>query len=218
MVPEMRDRGYKNPMILGPIVGVGGLAMLIPPSALAVVYASLAQISVGKVLIAGAIPGFMLAVLYSLYVVGRSRLNPSIAPAYEVAHHTLAEKLAEFTKYVLPLGFIFFLVLGFIFLGIATPTEAASTGAIGSIILACCYKKFNLAVLKKSLRGTPTCIGDGLYDYCRLQDLQQLSWPIPGPHGTGQSCHDIADLPTCRPDRHDVHPHDYWAPSWNRYP
>ena len=154
MVPEMRDRGYKNPMILGPIVGVGGLAMLIPPSALAVVYASLAQISVGKVLIAGAIPGFMLAVLYSLYVVGRSRLNPAIAPAYEVAHHSFAEKLAEFAKYVLPLGFIFILVLGFIFLGVATPTEAASTGVIGSIIIACCYKKFNYTVLRKSLRGT----------------------------------------------------------------
>ena len=69
MVPEMKGRGYKNPMILGPIVGVGGLAMLIPPSALAVVYASLAQISVGKVLIAGAVPGFMLAVLYSLSLV-----------------------------------------------------------------------------------------------------------------------------------------------------
>ena len=154
MVPEMRDRGYKNPMILGPIVGVGGLAMLIPPSALAVVYASLAQISVGKVLIAGAVPGFMLAVLYSLYVVGRSRISPSLAPAYEVAHHTLSEKLSEFTKYVLPLGFIFFLVLGFIFLGVATPTEAASTGALGSIILACCYRKFSLSVLQRSLKGT----------------------------------------------------------------
>lgn len=154
MVPEMRNRGYKNPMILGPIVGVGGLAMLIPPSALAVVYASLAQISVGKVLIAGAIPGFMLAALYSFYVLGRSRLNLSIAPIYEVAHHSLSEKLTEFAKYVLPLGFIFFLVLGFIFLGIATPTEAASAGAIGAIILACCYKKFNLTILKKSLKGT----------------------------------------------------------------
>jgi tripartite ATP-independent transporter DctM subunit len=154
MVPEMKERGYKNPMILGPIVGVGGLAMLIPPSALAVVYASLAQISVGKVLIAGAVPGFMLAVLYSLYVVGRSRISPSLAPAYDVAHHTLSEKLSDFVKYVLPLGFIFFLVLGVIFLGIATPTEAASTGALGSIILACCYKKFNVTVLQKSLKGT----------------------------------------------------------------
>jgi tripartite ATP-independent transporter DctM subunit len=154
MVPEMKERGYKNPMILGPIVGVGGLAMLIPPSALAVVYASLAQISVGKVLIAGAVPGFMLAVLYSLYVVGRAYISPSLAPAYEVAHHTLAEKVLDFAQYVLPLGFIFFLVLGVIFLGIATPTEAASTGALGSIVLACCYKKFNATVLHKSLRGT----------------------------------------------------------------
>ena len=154
MVPEMKERGYKNPMILGPIVGVGGLAMLIPPSALAVVYASLAEISVGKVLIAGAIPGFMLAVLYSLYVVGRSHIRPSLAPAYEVTHHTLSEKLLDFTKYVLPLGFIFFLVLGVIFLGVATPTEAASTGALGSIILACCYRKFNFDILHKSLKGT----------------------------------------------------------------
>lgn len=154
MVPEMKERGYKNPMILGPIVGVGGLAMLIPPSALAVVYASLAQISVGKVLIAGAVPGLMLAGLYSFYVVGRSLINPSIAPAYEVEHYTLKEKISEISKYVLPLGFIFFLVLGFIFLGIATPTEAASTGALGSIILACCYKKFNLTVLQNSLNGT----------------------------------------------------------------
>lgn len=154
MVPEMRQRGYKNPMILGPVVGVGGLAMLIPPSALAVVYASLAQISVGKVLIAGAVPGILLAVFYSVYVIGRSRFNPKLAPAYDVAHHTLGEKIREFAKYVLPLGLVFFLVLGFIFLGIATPTEAASTGAIGTLILALCYKKLSLDIIKKSLRGT----------------------------------------------------------------
>jgi tripartite ATP-independent transporter DctM subunit len=154
MVPEMRQRGYRNPMILGPVVGVGGLAMLIPPSALAVVYASLAQISVGKVLIAGAIPGILLAILYSVYVIGRSRLNPQLAPAYDVAHHTLREKCYEFAKYILPLGFVFFLVLGFIFLGIATPTEAASSGAIGTLILALCYKRLSYDIIKKSLRGT----------------------------------------------------------------
>ena len=153
MVPEMRERGYKKPMILGPIVGVGGLAMLIPPSALAVVYASLAQISVGKVLIGGAIPGLLLALLYALYVIVRCRMNTSLAPAYDVTHHTLSEKLSEFVKYVLPLGIIFFLVLGVIFLGIATPTEAAATGALGSIFLATVYKKMNLAVLKKSTVG-----------------------------------------------------------------
>jgi tripartite ATP-independent transporter DctM subunit len=154
MVPEMRQRGYKNPMILGPIVGVGGLAMLIPPSALAVVYASLAQISVGKVLIAGAIPGILLAIFYSVYVIGRSQLNPRLAPAYDVAHHSLGEKIHQFAKYVLPLGLVFFLVLGFIFLGIATPTEAASSGVIGTLILALGYKRLSLNIIKKSLRGT----------------------------------------------------------------
>lgn len=154
MVPEMTARGYKKPMTLGPIVGVGGLAMLIPPSALAVVYASLAQISVGKVLIAGAIPGFMLGALYAAYVVLRCFLNPSLAPAYDVEHHTLSEKILGFVKYVLPLGIIFFLVLGVIFLGIATPTEAAATGALGSLILAAIYKRLNIDVLRKSLAGT----------------------------------------------------------------
>lgn len=154
MVPEMLDRGYKKPMILGPIVGVGGLAMLIPPSALAVVYASLAQISVGKVLIAGAIPGLILAFLYALYVVSRCMIDRSLAPPYEITHHPLSEKLSDLVKYVLPLGIIFFLVLGFIFLGIATPTEAAATGALGSIILAAAYRRMNVTILKKSITGT----------------------------------------------------------------
>jgi tripartite ATP-independent transporter DctM subunit len=154
MVPEMRARGYKKPMILGPVVGVGGLAMLIPPSALAVVYASLAQISVGKVLIAGALPGLMLACLYSLYVVIRCYIQSELAPAYDVTHHTLGEKVSDLLKYVLPLGIIFFLVLGVIFVGIATPTEAAATGALGSMTLAAVYRKLSLNVLIKSLTGT----------------------------------------------------------------
>jgi len=154
MVPEMRARGYRKPMIYGPIVGVGGLAMLIPPSALAVVYASLAQISVGKVLVAGAIPGVVLAVFYSAYVVLRCRFNRSLAPPYDITSHTFSEKISSFIKYVLPLGIIFFLVLGVIFLGVATPTEAAATGALGSLILAAVYGKLNVLVLKKSLSGT----------------------------------------------------------------
>lgn len=154
MAPEMRARGYKKPMILGPIVGVGGLAMLIPPSALAVVYASIAQISVGKVLIGGAIPGVLLGIFYLAYVILRSYLQPSVAPAYDVEVHSLSEKISEFLKYVLPLGFIFFMVLGVIFLGVATPTEAAATGALSSMILAGIYRGLNAKILKKALTGT----------------------------------------------------------------
>jgi tripartite ATP-independent transporter DctM subunit len=154
MVPEMKARGYKETMILGPIIGVGGLAMLIPPSALAIVYASLAQISVGKVLIAGALPGLMLALFYSGYVVIRCRINPALAPVYEIGHIAISEKLSDLVRYLLPLSLIFFLVLGVIFLGIATPSEAAATGVIGTVILATVYGKFGYAVLKKSLEGT----------------------------------------------------------------
>ncbi len=153
MVPEMKARRYKKPMIIGPIVGVGGLAMLIPPSALAVVYASLAQISVGKVLIGGAIPGMLLALFYGGYVVLRAVINPSLAPPYEVARHSLSEKMSGLVKYVLPLGIIFFLVLGVIFLGVATPTEAAATGALGAMVLAAAYRSLTVAVVKKSLTG-----------------------------------------------------------------
>lgn len=154
MVPEMQERGYKYPMILGPIVGVGGLAMLIPPSSLAIVYASLAQISVGKVLIAGALPGLMLALFYSSYVVGRCLMNPDIAPIYDIGHIGWSEKISDLLKYVLPLFFIFTLVLGAIFLGVATPTEAAAIGVIGTMILTMMYGKFNIELLKKSLEGT----------------------------------------------------------------
>lgn len=154
MVPEMKLRGYKDPMILGPIIGVGGLAMLIPPSSLAIVYASLAQISVGKVLMAGALPGLLLAIFYSTYVVVRCRITPDLAPVYDIGHISLSEKVLDFFKYLLPLCLIFVLVLGVIFLGVATPTEAAATGVVGAIILAIVYGRFNLVVLKKSLKGT----------------------------------------------------------------
>ena len=154
MVPEMRARGYRGPMILGPIIGVGGLAMLIPPSSLAIVYASLAQISVGKVLMAGALPGLLLAIFYSAYVVGRCRLNPEIAPVYDIGHINLSEKVSDFVKHLMPLCLIFVLVLGVIFLGVATPTEAAATGVIGAIILAIAYGRFSMSMLKKSLTGT----------------------------------------------------------------
>jgi tripartite ATP-independent transporter DctM subunit len=154
MVPEMQKRGYKKPMILGPIIGVGGLAMLIPPSALAVFYASLAQVSVGKVLIAGALPGILLAVLYSCYVILRCNIHSHLAPAYDVTHHSLKEKVVDLVKYVLPLGIIFFLVLGVIFIGIATPSEAAATGALGAMLLAFIYGRLNYQILKKSLLGT----------------------------------------------------------------
>ena len=80
MVPEMTARGYKRHMSMGPILGTGGLAMIIPPSALAVLLASLAEIDIGKLLIAGVLPGLVLAVLYSILIYAQVKLDPGAAP------------------------------------------------------------------------------------------------------------------------------------------
>lgn len=151
LVPEMESRGYKKPMSLGPIIGSGGLANMIPPSALAVILASLALISIGRLLIAIIIPGILMAILYGAYVIIRCWLQPSIAPPYQVPPISLSEKLVATVKYVLPLGVIIFLVTGLIFLGVATPTEAGAVGTLGTFILAACYRRLNWEMVKKSI-------------------------------------------------------------------
>lgn len=154
LAPDMKRRGYGKALTLGPIMASGGLAMIIPPSALAVVLASLARMPIGKILIAGFIPGLFLAAFYSIYIIGRALFDPSQAPVYKVEPVPWSTKIVSFAKYVLPLGLILFLVLGFIFLGIATPSESAALGALGSIILAAVYGKLNWEVLKKAFLGT----------------------------------------------------------------
>jgi tripartite ATP-independent transporter DctM subunit len=159
LVPEMERQGYKKPMSLGPILGSGGLAMMIPPSALAVLCGAIGEISIGRILIAIIIPGLLMAGLYAAYIVIRCWLQPSIAPAYVVQPTPLSEKLVATVKHILPLGFIVFLVIGVIFLGVATPSEAAATGAIGTCILACAYGRLNLEVMKKTTASTLSITG-----------------------------------------------------------
>lgn len=154
LVPEMEKRGYKKSMSLGPILGSGGLAIMIPPSGFGVILAALAGISLGELLIAIVVPGLSLAVLYAGYIILRCWLQPSIAPPYEVAKVPLAQKLVLGAKYVLPLGGIIFLVLGLIFLGVATPSESAALGALGTFVLAAVYGKMSWQVLVKTLQGT----------------------------------------------------------------
>jgi tripartite ATP-independent transporter DctM subunit len=154
LIPEMERRGYKKVMTIGPIIGCGALAMLIPPSILAVILATLIEVSVGAMLIGGILPGLLLASLYALYIVFRSWIQPDIAPPYDLPSVPLAKKIKETVLYVLPLGFIIFLVVGIIFLGVATPSEAAAMGAVGSIILSSFYGEMNRQVLTKCLHGT----------------------------------------------------------------
>ena len=153
MVPEMTKRGYKNRLSIGPILGVGGLAILIPPSALAVLLGSLAQIDIGKLLIAGIMPGLLLASLYALYIVISIRIDPESAPAYDVSEITVKHKLLLVARDVLPMGFIVFIVVGMIILGWATPTESAACGVAGVIILAACFRCLSINVIIKSFLG-----------------------------------------------------------------
>jgi tripartite ATP-independent transporter DctM subunit len=154
LVPEMQSRGYAKSMILGPIMGAGGLAMIIPPSALGVILGSLASINIGKLLIGGILPGLLIAVLYSLYIILRSWLQPSVAPSYAVTPKPISTKLVNVAKYLLPLAFIILAVLGSMFLGVATPTEAAALGAFVSFLLAAIYRKLNRKAMKETLRTT----------------------------------------------------------------
>lgn len=143
MLPEMLKRGYSKKLITGSIMASGALAMVIPPSALAVLLGSIAGISVGKILIGAILPGVLLLVVYLGYVMISCTLKPEMAPAYDVEDSTLKEMLIGALKDIVPLFFIFFIVVGIIFTGIGTPTEAAALGALGSYILTIFYKKFS---------------------------------------------------------------------------
>jgi len=154
LLPEMRKRGYSVSMSVGPIIGSGGLAMLIPPSALAVVLASIAQISVGGLLMAGVIPGVILGAMFSVYIILMAYFKPSLAPPYPVPLTSLGEKLFLTVKHLVPIAFIIFMVIGVIVLGLATPTEAAASGAIATVLVSIAYKRFTWQMVKASLKGS----------------------------------------------------------------
>ncbi|MHB8766731.1 MAG: TRAP transporter large permease [Deferrisomatales bacterium] len=153
LLPDMERRGYHKTLAIGSCMS-GALAMIIPPSALAVVLGSLAQISIGKMLIAGIIPGFLMAALYVTYIVGRCALQPRLAPDYAPAPVTWATKFRSLAVNVLPFGAIIFVVTGLIFAGLATPTESAALGVVATTLVVACYRKLSWGVLRKSIDST----------------------------------------------------------------
>ena len=159
MVPEMNRRGYARHMAIGPIIGTGGLAMLIPPSSLGVLLGSLARIDIGALLIAGLLPGLILACLYCLVIFIQARINPDCAPAYEIENVSRSHKLRLFVTNILPLGLVIFAVVGFILLGLATPSESAAFGALSVAILAALFRCLSLTVLRKALLSTISVTG-----------------------------------------------------------
>jgi tripartite ATP-independent transporter DctM subunit len=154
LLPEMYKRGYHSSIAVGPIVAVGGLAMLIPPSALAVLLGSVARIPIGELLVASIIPALIMATLFFGYIIIRCWRNPAIAPPYDVAQLSWRERTMPFLKFVLPLMSLFVVVVGSIIGGVATPTESAAFGAAGALLAAAAYRRLAWRSFVVSVRET----------------------------------------------------------------
>jgi tripartite ATP-independent transporter DctM subunit len=159
MLPVMLSRGYHPAMATGPLMAIGAVDMLIPPSALTVLLGSLSGISISKLLIGGVVPGLMLSLAFVAYIVARVKLNPALAPATAFTEYRGWERLRPFFQYVVPLVSIFAIVVASMSAGWATPTESAAIGALFTMVLAGAYRALTLDALMKALRGTAAISG-----------------------------------------------------------
>ncbi|MFH0914214.1 MAG: TRAP transporter large permease [Chloroflexota bacterium] len=150
-IPEMERRRYDARLTLGSVAAGGTLGILIPPSIMMIFYASITGESVGQLFLGGVIPGVTLALLFMLYVGTRVVLNPKLAPPREPA--PWRERLAGLLT-ILPIAALIFMVLGTIYLGVATATEAAALGAAFSLILGLIYRTLTWGKLKEAMIAT----------------------------------------------------------------
>lgn len=159
LLPEMLRRGYHPSMATGPIMAIGAVDMLIPPSALTVLLGSLAGISISGLLIAGIVPGLLMALSFVVYIVVRVRLRPALAPSFDHAPVKGWAKWRPLALHVTPLAAIFVAVIAAIAAGWATPTESAALGALATILVALAYRALNAHNLRKALLGTAGITG-----------------------------------------------------------
>jgi tripartite ATP-independent transporter DctM subunit len=158
LAPEMRKRGYSKELSLGPILGSGCLAMIIPPSVLAVLLGSLAQIPVGDLLVSGIIPGALLASIYAIYILVRVQLNPALAPARDERRYGWGEKLRALAI-LSPILIVTLLIWGVLLFGIATPSEAAAIGVFGALVVMAIFRRLRWQAIRKSLVDTVKITG-----------------------------------------------------------
>lgn len=154
LLPTMIEKGYSPRLAMGSIMGAGGLAMILPPSAMAVVWGATAQVPVGPLLIAGVIPGLLLATVNVLVIIGWSGIFKA-APSYSPEHRArFSRRWMLLIRDVLPLSVIILAVVGLIFFGIATPTESASIGAVAAAAVAWAYRVLTWQAMRDSVLGT----------------------------------------------------------------
>ena len=154
-LPAMLARGYKKELALGCICAGGGLATLIPPSVVFIMYGLTAGVSIGQLYMAGVVPGLMLAAMYIAYIIVRCRQRPDFAPPASEAELaiSLREKVVLLKELILP-GLVAFSVLGSLYLGWATPTEAAGVGVLGAVVAMGWNGKFGWDKLRKAAEDT----------------------------------------------------------------
>ena len=148
---ELDKLGYDRAIAQGSLAGAGTLGFLIPPSLIMIVYAILAEVSIGKMFMAGILPGILLSGVYSAYIVYRGIRNPEIAPRMQDSY-TWGERIRAL-KDLAPTVILILMVLGSIYAGIATPTEAAALGVLGATIFALINRQMNLRILFECLVG-----------------------------------------------------------------
>jgi tripartite ATP-independent transporter DctM subunit len=154
-LPAMLSRGYKKELALGCICAGGGLATLIPPSVVFIMYGLTAGVSIGQLYVAGVVPGLMLAGMYIAYIIVRCKVRPDFAPPASDAELaiSLREKVALLKELILP-GLVAFSVLGTLYMGWATPTEAAAVGVAGAIFAMAWNRKFSWTKLRHAAEDT----------------------------------------------------------------
>ena len=158
-LPELARRGYPDGIAIGSLAGAGTLGLLIPPSIIMIVYGVTAEVSISQLFIAGVLPGLMLAGLFSGYLMFWSWRHPQLVPPAD-ARMSLGEKLRE-SRHLIPVIGLILGVLGSIYSGIATATEAAAVGVVGSLVISAFQGSLNWATFKESLLG-------GVRLYCMI--------------------------------------------------
>jgi len=150
-IPELRKRKYPEKILLGSLAGSGTLGLLIPPSIILIIYGVAVQESIAKLFIAGIVPGIMIALIFMSYVIVWSLINKRNMPKI-LEEYSFLEKIKR-SKQLLPVIILIFAVIGSIYTGIATATEAASLGVVGALILSFLQKSLTVETFKSSLLG-----------------------------------------------------------------
>ena len=150
-LPELKSRGYPEDMAIGTLAGAGTLGLLIPPSIIMIVYGVSANVSIAQLFIAGVVPGLLLATLFSGYVVAWALVNPGKIP--EITQRTtIAQKLYA-SRHLIPVIVLIALVLGSIYAGVATATEAAALGVVGALAISAVQGSLNWTTFRDSMLG-----------------------------------------------------------------